>query len=259
MNRSFSLVILSMVLFSPLLISTVECKSAFDYEIWFSVGDLLCRFDFPYEAHEGDKYDYELNVTAWNTIHITTFEMRITHWDADGPHSQSHDIANYRLMNDGENFVRQIQFTVPPDLYWSRIFVYFTISTDEVSYFATGIETTRIVQKTRSELQSEYYDLYHNYTNLEWEYESYKSAHSYSNSEYNALNSTYNQYMESHSYSNTEYNNLQSRYDNLNRELGSIKSLNDIFPLQYFIPMAIIIMIVLLGTTIYFARKKTKI
>lgn len=63
--------------------------------------------------------------------------------------------------------------------------------------------------------------LYTQMRSLNSSYNSYKTSHGYSNSEYNSLqfdyeslNSSYYSYIANHSYTNSEYNSLQSEYNN---------------------------------------------
>lgn len=249
MKSNFILALLSLLLVSTIFVSTVESKSTFDYEIIFRAGNLYCLFDFPREAHEGDTYNYELNVTAEANVSITTFEMNVFYWDASGEHMQSYNIANYVLLENDENFVRKIQFTVPSTISWHKIYVNFEISTDEVSNYFLGIFTTLIRDKTYSELQSENFDLRYDYSDLESEYENYKVTHNYLNNEYNSLNSSYNSLESSYNSLQDDYNQLESNY----QEFGEPVFLRNL--MFAFLATTIIF----ITTTIYFAVRRPKV
>jgi len=103
--------------------------------------------------------------------------------------------------------------------------------------------------ETYAELQTENSELSYNYTSLKNEYDTYRNAHSHSDSDYSALNSTYDQYKQGHSYSNNDYANLQSNYDNLNGELGIARTINYVL---------IAVAAVFGMSTVYFALRKPK-
>ena len=104
------------------------------------------------------------------------------------------------------------------------------------------------------DVQSDYFNMLTNYNTLNGEhshlvdaYETYQSAHSYSNTEYVTLDSSYTQYVENHIYANTEYAALQNQYA---QDLGTAQMLN-------YVMMAIILVFV--ASTIYLAISKSKV
>lgn len=230
-------------------IPKVESKSAFDYRAFFNTGGLYCLFNYPLQAHIGDTYDYELNVSAESSIQISLFEMDVIYFSANGENSQTYNIGDNELMNAGYNFSRDIEFTVPSTIEWYEIQVNFLIQLQGSSLVFLGYFTTNIVSKTYSELSSEVYSLQSNYTNLLNGYQNYNASHAYSNSEYNAMNSTYTQYVQSHSHTNTDYSSIQSQLNDATNSNSNLLSLAIIL---------FVLLVASIGSTIFFATRRHK-
>jgi hypothetical protein len=224
------------------------------------------------DIHPGDEVTYLIALSTFSYAKISKLEVRITYphiKQIDGKYYRVWDtiyyntvLTNYALPLIPEVWSRNITILVPNDADAEErleitLDIYYLpyegAQEERFVYWARAplirYSTYDELNKEIMDLRTEYYELSYEYSILNSTYSAYKATHSHSNSEYDSLNTTYNQYLQTHSYPDTAYNNLQSTCDNLNRELSLYKT---------SIYITIIIAVIFIASTIYFAKKKPK-
>lgn len=264
MRIRFSLLVLSLV-FSSLIgvIPSVHSSvNPADYHWSFWVGGLRIWVQYPEECHAGDSISYNILIYSsryGEGNYVDEMKVIISVPVSPTETTWLFDAWIYKdmSMSHGYESNKTITVAVPEEAWWyvTIVFDVSTYSGDMTEHASSnlGLTATKVRHKTYSELQSENYDLWYNYTNLKVEYDNYKGTHEHSDYEYNSLNSTYNQYAQTHAHSNSEYDDLQSSYDNVDRELGIVKNLHYIMTVTTIVFIATTVCFII--TTVYFVRK----
>jgi len=221
--------------------------------------------EFHEEAHPTDTITYNLTIVAY--IDVTIFNLTLKISGLVGEKWQTlhtEQITSYP-MTIGENFTRQIIFTVPQNTS-ERLYCVIEASTDKgfgkTAFYATYVRTITYDELLNlynellvnySTLQDDYNQLLTNYDALNLTYSSLVAEHGTMQTNYNSLNSSYESLMASYNSLTTVYDSLQEFYTYIKTKYdASIGELNIIRNLMYIF---IITTVIFVATTIYLRKK----
>jgi len=249
------------LLFSLSCTAKASQFSTVSFTYWYMEGSL----EFHEEAHPTDTITYNLTIVAYIDVTIFNLTLKISGLVGEKWQTLHTEQITAYPMTIGENFTRQIIFTVPQNTS-ERLYCVIEASTDKgfskTAFYATYVRTITYDELLNlynellvnySTLQDDYNQLLTNYDALNLTYSSLVAEHGTMQTNYNSLNSSYESLMASYNSLTTVYDSLQEFYTYIKTKYdASIGELNIIRNLMYIF---IITTVIFVATTIYLRKK----